>query len=131
FPDVMRQTGQRLGQKMLQSDRQYTAMIGVNDALALGVSDTLTQAGLRVPQDVALIGFDDSTEAMAEGLTSIAPLWENTAKAAAQLLARIIVQPQPDYTHMVLSKPHLILRSSTTGQSRGIKTIQTTTQLLD
>ena len=55
-------TGLRAGRQLfvgVPDDRRPTAVFAVNDATALGVIRAAREAGLRVPQDVAVVGFDD------------------------------------------------------------------------
>ncbi|HMO57731.1 MAG TPA: substrate-binding domain-containing protein [Roseiflexaceae bacterium] len=49
--------------QILQSGVPFTAFIASNDLSCLGAIDTLTRAGLRVPADIAAIGFDDILDA--------------------------------------------------------------------
>jgi DNA-binding transcriptional regulator YhcF (GntR family) len=51
-------------------DKRITAWVGVNDSLALSCLKYLHAKGIRVPQDLSVIGFDDITESLTEGLTS-------------------------------------------------------------
>lgn len=53
-------------QKILARHKHFSAVIASNDDAAVGVMDALRQAGLSVPQDVAVIGFDDRLEARAQ-----------------------------------------------------------------
>ncbi|MEA4890653.1 MAG: LacI family DNA-binding transcriptional regulator [Clostridiaceae bacterium] len=53
------QDGYDLAQKLIKSGRQFTALICVNDLVALGAYAALNEAHLRIPEDVAVIGFDD------------------------------------------------------------------------
>ena len=52
-------SGERLTHRLLDQDRPPTAIFAANNAIALGVIDALGQRGLRVPQDLALVSFDD------------------------------------------------------------------------
>ncbi len=52
-------------QEILQQGRPFSAVISSNDESAVGVMDALRDAGLSVPQDMAVIGFDDRLEARA------------------------------------------------------------------
>ncbi|GAA2319106.1 LacI family DNA-binding transcriptional regulator [Glycomyces scopariae] len=70
----------------------FDAVFGFNDTLALGAMRVLQEAGLRVPQDVAVLGFDDLDEAAyaIPSLTTVDPGREWIARTAVEtLLARI------------------------------------------
>jgi len=45
--------------EILAADKGYTAAFCMNDFIAVGVLDAVTEAGLRVPEDFAIVGFDD------------------------------------------------------------------------
>ncbi len=59
--------------QILASGVKFTAVLGSDDNSAIGAMQALTDAGLRIPQDVAVIGFDDQPDAVAQvpPLTSI------------------------------------------------------------
>ncbi len=52
-------TGKALGTKLLELSPRPTAAFCVNDAVALGLADTLMQADVAVPGEISVIGFDD------------------------------------------------------------------------
>jgi diguanylate cyclase (GGDEF)-like protein len=79
-------------QRMLQSGVKFTAVICSNDHSAMGVMKALQEAGLRIPSDVAVTGFDDVLEGLAQipPLTSVHfPLFETGYRALLLLLKRI------------------------------------------
>lgn len=93
------------------------AVFAANDLVALGVLQALTLAGVRVPDDVAIIGYDDIDFAgsAAIPLSSIRqPSAEMGHKAADLLLAEIAEPDDPDVRHIKL-KPELVARTSTLG----------------
>lgn len=55
--------GYRAADELLSRGRRFTAVVGHNDSVALGIMERLFRAGLRVPEDVALTGADDLAEA--------------------------------------------------------------------
>jgi signal transduction histidine kinase/DNA-binding LacI/PurR family transcriptional regulator/DNA-binding response OmpR family regulator len=57
--------GQRAMQQILDAGSEFTALLASNDLSAVGAMDVLQGAGMLVPQDVAVIGFDDRLEAKA------------------------------------------------------------------
>ena len=65
--------GLRLSKQMLESGRPFTAVIAFDDLTALGVVRGLNEAGLRVPQDCSVLGFDDvlPAEVSTPGITTI------------------------------------------------------------
>ena len=65
------------------------AVFALNDLLALGVLRGLADAGLRVPEDVAVVGFDDVEQARysVPSLTTVAPDKESVARSAVEQLA--------------------------------------------
>jgi DNA-binding LacI/PurR family transcriptional regulator len=79
-----------LAKALLQRNDPPTAIFAASDMQAIGVLQTAEALGLRVPQDVAVIGFDDIDMAAILGLTTIRqPLWETGARGAELLLAAI------------------------------------------
>ncbi len=62
--------GQRAMRQILNSGVSFTAVLASNDESAIGAMAALREAGLRIPQDIAIIGFDDSLEAV----TQVPPL---------------------------------------------------------
>ena len=91
-----------------------TALIGQNDATAIGVAAALTKAGMRIPNDVSIVGFDGSDigEYHSPKLTTIElPLFEIGAKAV-EMLSRQISADAVLAEHQVL-RTHLQVRDST------------------
>jgi diguanylate cyclase (GGDEF)-like protein len=83
-------------QRMLQTGVKFTAVMCSNDQSALGVVRALTEAGLRIPWDVAVTGFDDQPDALTliPPLTSIHyPLFETGYRAL--LLLRKCIEEGP------------------------------------
>jgi len=90
-----------------------TAIVCTSDALALTVVGAARQAGLSVPDDVSVVGFDDSPLAAlaSPALTSVRVDWAEFGAAAAEaLLAAINGAEPPAYSP---SAPELVVRAST------------------
>src|SRR5208282_2419636 len=51
--------GQKLTENLIKQKRQFTALLAFDDMTAFGAIRALTKAGLRVPEDCSVIGFDD------------------------------------------------------------------------
>lgn len=95
-----------------------TAVICCSDALALGLETAARAAGVAVPEDLSVIGFDDSALAAlgTPALTSVRVEYaEFGAAAATALLARIDGEPMPGYSP---SAPELVERASTARRRR-------------
>jgi LacI family transcriptional regulator len=100
--------------QLLQSQPDIDAVVVGNDAMALGALRTLTQAGRRVPGDVALAGFDDITASRYcdPPLTTVYnPLYEMGATAAHLLLEATQGHELPE--EPVLLPTRLVVRRST------------------
>jgi LacI family transcriptional regulator len=76
--------------RLLQLPDPPTALIGLDSLLTLGVLQGLDELGLRWPQDVSVIGFDDAdwTEAVSPPLTVVAQPVQDIGRTACELLLR-------------------------------------------
>ncbi len=115
-----RLNGARAMQQLLALDHPPDAVFCFNDLLALGAMRALHEAGRRIPDDVAVIGFDDIEEARfaIPSLTTIAPDKEKIGELAVSfLLGRIdgTRTSQPDRVEVPF---RLIVRESTGGLTR-------------
>ena len=73
-------------------ERPPTALLALDSLLSLGVLQALSELGIRCPDEVSVIGFDDAdwTEAVSPPLTVVSqPVYEIGAEAGRRLLARI------------------------------------------
>lgn len=99
---------------LLVSEPRPTGIVCANDLLALGLMRGLAKQGIRIPQDMAVVGYDDVDFAnvLSPPLTTIRqPKYELGCKAAQLLLEET---QHPDYhTHQqVLFQPELLVRES-------------------
>lgn len=100
----------------LPARRRPTAIVCVNDLLALGVLYELLRQGVRVPDDMAIVGYDDITfaESAAVPLTSVRQPRQQLGRRAAELLLEESGsgrQEGHEHTHLVF-EPELIERQS-------------------
>lgn len=85
-----RRTASTSAIELLSADDPPTAVFAASDLQALGVLEAASGLGLRVPEDVAVVGFDDIELASVIGLTTVRqPLFETGVRGAALLLAAI------------------------------------------
>ena len=103
-------------QALLADGVRFDGIVSFNDSLALGAIRVLGQAGIRIPEDVCVIGFDDLDESRYSlpALTTISPGREQIATLAVEMLlerigARDVVIAPRDFTVPFT----LILREST------------------
>ena len=84
--------GMKAAETLLRHDPQLTAFFALNDKMALGAMKTLSELGLRVPQDIAVVGFDDIPQASyaIPGLTTVhQPLYEIGKQSCERLIELI------------------------------------------
>ncbi|MGC8787258.1 MAG: LacI family DNA-binding transcriptional regulator [Anaerolineae bacterium] len=85
-------SGETAMEKLLDLDRPPTAVFAYNDMIAIGVLRALANAGLRVPGDISIVGFDDIflASALVPSLTTVAqPIVELATLATELLISRI------------------------------------------
>lgn len=107
-----REAGGRLSG--LPARRRPTAAFCANDLLALGLLQHAIGAGLRVPEDLAIVGYDDIDFAAAAAvpLTSVRQPRQLLGRTAAALV--LAEAGEPDHRHQqVLFQPELVARAST------------------
>lgn len=82
--------GYRQGQKMLASGRRITAVFVSKDRMAIGVMQAVREAGLRIPEDISVIGYDGIEAAALPmiGLTTVAQPREEMAEKIMDILVR-------------------------------------------
>jgi DNA-binding LacI/PurR family transcriptional regulator len=97
-----------------QGDRPPDGIFALNDSLALGALVALAEYDVRVPVDLAVVGFDDIEEARFSNppLTSVAPSVAEIARLGVDLLVRRLDEPERKAHHLV-SQFHLVHRRST------------------
>jgi DNA-binding LacI/PurR family transcriptional regulator len=121
-PEAAYQEGFAFGQKLLGRHVDFTALFAFDDASAIGAIRAFLDAGLRVPDDVSVVGFDDIQIAAYHNprLTTVRqPLREMGRIAARVLLERINAPEQKDGAFVIVD-PELIVRDST-GPARAKK----------
>jgi DNA-binding LacI/PurR family transcriptional regulator len=104
--------------RLLAAKKPFTALFAFNDVSAIGAIRAFREAGLRVPEDVSVVGFDDVQSAAYQNpaLTTVRqPLHRMGTLAASQVLEQIRQagsEPLPTVQQIVVS-PELVVREST------------------
>lgn len=113
--DTTSETGHVLLKKALNTIPNLTAIFAVNDAVALGALHALQQLQHRVPEDVALIGFDDTyfSALSTPPLTTVKVYTHEMGKLAARRLLTILEEEEETYpTVQTQLATELVLRRS-------------------
>jgi DNA-binding LacI/PurR family transcriptional regulator len=107
--------GYRATQALIAGKRPFTALFAFNDVTAIGAIQALTDAGMDVPRDVAVIGFDDIPGAMYHrpGLTTVRQPLRRMGETAATILLQRIEHPRAATPKSVRVEPELVVRGTT------------------
>jgi len=102
--EISCEAGSRALRQLLQQPEPPDAVLAVSDVLAVGVIHAALEAGLRVPEDLAVVGFDGIpfTSSLNPPLTTVEqPMYQLGARSV-QLLLQRIRRPASPVTHEVL-----------------------------
>jgi LacI family transcriptional regulator len=109
--DFYEESGEDAVKDLLAQGRDFDAIFAANDNMAIGALTALRQAGLRVPEDVAVAGFDDIPLAKHLGLTTVRV---RIAELGERALERLIgILGHRDDGGDELHAPEIVVRSST------------------
>lgn len=111
-------------QELLKSGAKFTAIFAFNDISAIGAIRAIREAGMRVPEDISVVGFDDVPSAAFQNpaLTTIRQPLENMGRIAVQHLLESIKERAASAAgkagakaanQVIVVEPQLIVRSST------------------
>jgi LacI family transcriptional regulator len=104
----------------IPKSRRPTAVFCANDLLALGVLQELTRQSVRVPQDMAIVGYDDIdfASAAAVPLTSVSQPRHQLGRTAAELLIEETADGGRHRHQQVVFEPELVVRESSAVRRR-------------
>jgi len=120
-PDAGPGPGHEAAERLLETGLLFTAIFAFNDISAIGAIVALREAGLRVPKDVSVLGFDDVLAASTNNppLTTIQQPLHGMGQAAATTLLKMV---RDEFQHprpfAITVQPSLVVRRST-GQVAG------------
>ncbi len=106
--------GYPFAKELLARKKPFTALFAYNDISAIGAIRAIQEEGLRVPQDISVMGFDDIPGAAfhTPSLTSVRQPLKRMGEVAAQsLLERI--EGKKEYPSEIAIEPELVVREST------------------
>ncbi|MCX5231891.1 LacI family DNA-binding transcriptional regulator [Streptomyces sp. NPDC006553] len=113
--DFTEEGGRRAMRRLLDRRPDLDAVFAASDVMAAGARGVLREAGRRVPEDVALVGVDDSAVArhMDPPLTSVRQPIEEMGRTMARLLLQEIAAPsEPDEQPRQMLPTELVVRAS-------------------
>lgn len=113
--DFSRESGERAMREMIEAGTVPEALVVANDLMAIGALKVCRRSGLRIPQDIAIIGMDntDMATCTSPALSSIIMHEEEIGRNAALLLMERISQGRTEKKTIRLA-PELCLRGSST-----------------
>ena len=106
--------GEKAALKMLTLKNRPQAIFAASDHIALGVMNAAGRCGLNIPDDLALVGFDDTDFSANDKikLTTVSQRKYEMGERGVQILIDLIKRQQPDYINKVVLEPRLIVRES-------------------
>ena len=112
--DFTEEAGWSAGRRIAQTKPRPDAVFAANDMMAVGCLAALREAGLRVPEDVALGGFDDIPIArhITPALSTIRVPIAALGAAALDTLVKAVEAPQSQATHTEVMPVELVVRRS-------------------
>jgi LacI family transcriptional regulator len=98
---------------LLDSNLDFSAVFVASDIVALGAKSAILQHGFKIPQDIALVGFDDLpfSQYVDPPLTTVHLPTTDLARRATELLIKLLEGEQPDNNHILL-ETNLVIRES-------------------
>ena len=109
--DYTTATGIQCARELLSLGHPPTAIFASNDQMAMGVYQVAEEMGLRVPEDLSVIGFDNIMESKYMGLTTVDQFISEMGFVATQMLIRLI-NGEPLETPTYQMQTQLIIRTS-------------------
>ena len=106
-------SGFDFAQELFKLPKQPTAIVCMNDLIAIGALKAANKAGLRVPEDLSLVGYDDIPFASycIPELTTVSLMANEMGRMASEILHKMITKEKVPMITMI--KPELVIRQST------------------
>jgi LacI family transcriptional regulator len=112
--DFLKGSGYQGGKKFLKMDEPPTAIFATNDYMAMGTYQAIVEEGKRVPEDIALIGFNDIEFAAMKGieLTTISQKKYEMGVLSVKTLVEKIEGERVGSPKEIILEPELIIRKT-------------------
>ncbi len=114
MPDTTIDTGKTFFKKAIKNIHpDITAVVAINDATAIGVIDEARRLGIKVPEDIAVVGFDDVAWATLSypPLTTVHPFLEEMGELTVSRLLDLLEKPKLHPTKSIVATS-LVIRKS-------------------
>ena len=113
--DFTQASGYEAGRRLLNLDALPDAVFACNDYMAIGAMAALQKEGIRIPDDLAMAGFDDipSAQYATPALTTVRVPVYDLGRQAAEQLFHMIHAAHPEAPHHATLPSELIVRAST------------------
>jgi LacI family transcriptional regulator len=110
--------------KFLSMKSPPTAIFSENDYMALGVREAIMDAGLKIPENMAFVGFDDIAVTALKGveITTVSQKKYEMGALAVKILIEKIKNGSPPMANQIILEPELIIRTSCGYQLHGYQT---------
>ena len=114
FPDFSIRSGSECGEKLLASHQAISAIFASNDEMAIGAIKAVKARGLRVPEDISVVGFDDIliAEAYDPSLTTVAQPRVEIGRRAMGMLCNILEKDSLPQQNIILPTELVVRESS-------------------
>lgn len=109
--DYTTETGAKCARKLLSLDRPPTAIFASNDQAAMGVYQVAQEMGIRVPEDLSVVGFDNIMESKYMGLTTVDQFISEMGFVATKMLIQLI-KGEPLDAKIYKMQTQLVIRTS-------------------
>jgi LacI family transcriptional regulator len=109
--DYTTETGIKCARELLSLKKHPTAIFASNDQTAIGVYQVAQELGLRIPEDLSVVGFDNISESKYMGLTTIDQFISEMGYVATQMLIKLINGEQIE-SQTFRMQTNLVIRSS-------------------
>jgi len=113
--DFTYESGESVMNEYLEDHSLPDAIFAFNDRMALGAIEALQKRGCNIPEEVAVVGFDDSEIALYAGLTTVHVPMRDIGRKAANLAIRRI--KEPELTPCTITVETSLVKRKSTGRS--------------
>ncbi|MEH7086822.1 LacI family DNA-binding transcriptional regulator [Neobacillus drentensis] len=118
YGDFSMDAGKKMMADLLKREKRPTAIFCVNDVTAVGAVKVAVEAGLKIPEDIAIVGFDDTILAstVIPELTTVSQKSLELGKNAVNVLHKLINNEKVKKVTVI--EPELVIRNSTLRKNR-------------